>query len=160
MAEKEAIMRALREAMGSSPSAPMTSPSPRLRPKGMSDSGTSPRPRLRPKGFGMSNADRRKMILGGSGRSISDADRAMVRQMLGDQSLREKNPTADPMDLSPAQIKMLEQMIKQQNRVRDAAERKAFPPPSMMNNGGAVRKAKPKKGCVMKGRGGKYKGIK
>ena len=55
------------------------------------------------------------------------------------------------MELSPAQIKMLEQMIKQQNRVRDAEERKAFPPPSMMNNGGAVRKAKPKKGCVMKG---------
>ena len=132
MAQKEAIMRALMEAMGSSPSAPMTSPRPPRRPRG----------------------------LGEAGKTISDADRAMVREMLGNQSLREKNPTADPMDLSPAQIKMLEQMIKQQNRVRDAEERKAFPPPSMMNNGGAVRKAKPKKGCVMKGRGGKYKGIK
>ena len=132
MAQKEAIMRALMEAMGSSPSAPMTSPRPPRRPRG----------------------------LGEAGKTISDADRAMVRQMLGDQSLREKNPTADPMELSPAQIKMLEQMIKQQNRVRDAEERKAFPPPSMMKNGGAVRKRKPKKGCVMKGRGGKYKGIK
>ena len=145
MAEKEAIMRALQEAMGGSTR-------PRTRPPGLGGLGES--------GRTISNADRRKMILGGSGRSISDADRAMVRQMLGDQSLREKNPTADPMELSPAQIKMLEQMIKQQNRVRDAEERKAFPPPSMMKNGGAVRKRKPKKGCVMKGRGGSYKGIK
>ena len=145
MAEKEAIMRALQEAMGGSTR-------PRTRPPGLGGLGES--------GRTISNADRRKMILGGSGRSISDADRAMVRQMLGDQSLREKSPTADPMELSPAQIKMLEQMIKQQNRVRDAEERKAFPPPSMMNNGGAVRKRKPKKGCVMKGRGGSYKGMK
>ena len=108
MAQKEAIMRALMEAMGSSPSAPMTSPRPPRRPRG----------------------------LGEAGKTISD------------------------MQLSPAQIKMLEQMIKQQNRVRDAAERKAFPPASMMNGGGVVRKSKPKKGCVMKGRGGKYKGIK
>jgi len=145
MAEKEAIMRALREAMGGSTR-------PRTRPPGLGGLGES--------GRTISNADRRKMILGGSGRSISDADRAMIRGMLGDQSLREKKPTADPMKLSPAQIKMLEQMMKQQQGVRDAAERKAFPPPSMMKNGGAVRKRKPKKGCVMKGRGGKYKGIK
>ena len=145
MAEKEAIMRALREAMGGSTR-------PRTRPPGLGGLGES--------GRTISNADRRKMILGGSGRSISDADRAMIRGMLGDQSLREKKPTADPMELSPAQIKMLEQMMKQQQGVRDAEERKAFPPPSMMNGGGAVRKRKPKKGCVMKGRGGSYKGIK
>ena len=34
MAQKEAIMRALREAMGSSPSAPMTSPRPPHSSKG------------------------------------------------------------------------------------------------------------------------------
>ena len=129
MAQKEAIMRALREAMGSSPSAPMTSPRPRIRPRG----------------------------LGEAGKTISDADR---RGMVGRIPPVGKGVGSGDMELSPAQIKMLEQMIKQQNRVRDAEERKAFPPPSMMNNGGAVRKAKPKKGCVMKGRGGKYKGIK
>ena len=149
MAEKEAIMRALREAMGGSTR-------PRTRPPGLGGLGES--------GRTISNADRRKMILGGSGRSISDADRAMIRGMLGDQSLRDRKtmrkPTADPMELSPAQIKMLEQMMKQQQMKQGAAERKAFPPPSMMKNGGAVRKRKPKKGCVMKGRGGKYKGIK
>ena len=132
MAQKEAIMRALMEAMGSSPSAPMTSPRPRLRPKGMSDAG----------------------------RTISDADRARAKRMMGNIPPVGKGLGSGDMELSPAQIKMLEQMIKQQNRVRDAEERKAFPPPSMMNNGGAVRKRKPKKGCVMKGRGGKYKGIK
>jgi len=129
MAQKEAIMRALREAMGSSPSAPMTSPRPRIRPRG----------------------------LGEAGKTISDADR---KGMMGRIPPVGKGVGGGDMELSPAQIKMLEQMIKQQNRVRDAEERKAFPPPSMMNNGGAVRKAKPKKGCVMNGRGGKYKGIK
>ncbi len=129
MSQKEAIMQALMKAMGSSPSAPMTSPRPRIRPRG----------------------------LGEAGKTISDADR---KGMMGRIPPVGKGVGNADMELSPAQIKMLEQMIKQQNRVRDAEERKAFPPPSMMNNGGAVRKRKPKKGCVMKGRGGKYKGIK
>ena len=132
MAQKEAIMRALMEAMGSSPSAPMTSPRPPRRPRG----------------------------LGEAGKTISDADRERIKGMMGRIPPVGKGVGGGDMELSPAQIKMLEQMIKQQNRVRDAEERKAFPPPSMMNNGGAVRKRKPKKGCVMKGRGGKYKGIK
>ena len=129
MAQKEAIMRALREAMGSSPSAPMTSPRPRIRPRS----------------------------LGEAGKTISDADR---KGMMGRIPPVGKGVGNADMELSPAQIKMLEQMIKQQNRVRDAEERKAFPPASMMKNGGVVRKSKPKKGCVMKGRGGSYKGIK
>jgi hypothetical protein len=132
MAQKEAIMRALMEAMGSSPSAPMTSPRPPRRPRG----------------------------LGEAGKTISDADRERIKGMMGRIPPVGKGVGGGDMELSPAQIKMLEQMIKQQNRVRDAEERKAFPPPSMMKNGGAVRKRKPKKGCVMKGRGGKYKGIK
>jgi len=141
MAQKEAIMRALMEAMGSSPSAPMTSPRPPRRPRGLGEAGRT-----------MSDSDKLKMLMmkmGESGRTMSDADRKTMRK-----------PMADPMELSPAQIKMLEQMMKQQQGVRDAEERKAFPPASMMKNGGAVRKRKPKKGCVMKGRGGKYKGIK
>ncbi len=132
MAQKEAIMRALMEAMGSSPSAPMTSPRPPRRPRG----------------------------LGEAGKTISDADRERIKGMMGRIPPVGKGVGGGDMELSPAQIKMLEQMIKQQNRVRDAEERKAFPPPSMMKNGGAVRKRKPKKGCVMKGRGGSYKGIK
>jgi len=125
--------------------------------------GMNQRPRMRPKGMGE------------SGKTISDADRAMIREMLGDQSLREKKPTADPMDLSPQEMLMLEKMMKQQQMEQGAAERKAFPPPSMMNRGGKVmgyeyggvvgkkvvsKKKKPKMGAVMKGRGGSYKGIK
>ena len=125
--------------------------------------GMNQRPRMRPKGMGE------------SGKTISDADRAMIREMLGDQSLREKKPTADPMDLSPQEMLMLEKMMKQQQMEQGAAERKAFPPPSMMNRGGKVmgyeyggvvgkkvvsKKKKPKMGAVMKGRGGSYKGMK
>jgi len=146
MAEKEAIMRALREAMGGSTR-------PRTRPEGMGS-------RIPPVGRGlgeagrtMSDSDKLKMLMmkmGESGRTMSDADRKTMRK-----------PMADPLELSPAQIKMLEQMMKQQQGVRDAEERKAFPPPSMMNGGGEVkRKKKPKMGAVMSGRGGKYKGIK
>ena len=138
MAEKEAIMRALREAMGGSTR-------PRTRPPGLGGLGEA--------GRTMSDSDKLKMLMmkmGESGRTMSDADRKTMRK-----------PMADPMNLSPAQIKMLEQMMKQQQGVRDAEERKAFPPPSMMNGGGEVkRKKKPKMGAVMKGRGGKYKGIK
>ena len=120
--------------------------------------GMNQRPRMRPKGMGE------------SGKTISDADRAMIREMLGDQSLREKKPTADPMSLSPQEMLMLEKMMKQQQMEQGAAERKAFPPPSMMNRGGKVmgyeyggvvgKKKKPKMGAVMAGRGGSYKGIK
>ena len=120
MADKEAIMRALQEAMGG-----------------------SNRPRPRPEGMGE------------SGRTISDADKLKMMMM-------QKRKGMDEMpDMSPEQIKMLELMMMQQQGVRDKAERKAFPPPSMMKNGGEVkRKKKPKMGAVMKGRGGSYKGIK
>jgi len=120
--------------------------------------GMNQRPRMRPKGMGE------------SGKTISDADRKMIREMLGNQSLREKKPTADPMSLSPQEMLMLEKMMKQQQMEQGAAERKAFPPPSMMNRGGKVmgyeyggvvrKKKKPKMGAVMAGRGGSYKGIK
>ena len=131
MADKEAIMRALQEAMGGSTR-------PRTRPQGMGESGKT-----------ISDADKLKMMMmkmGESGRTMSDSDR--------------KGPI-DLMALSPEQIKMLEQMMKQQQMKQGAAERKAFPPASMMNRGGEVkRKKKPKMGAVMKGRGGSYKGIK
>ena len=133
MAEKEAIMRALQEAMT------------------MGESGKT-----------ISDADRMRMQRrrGEAGKTISDADRKRVRGMMGRIPPVGKGVGNADMELSPEQIKMLEQLMKQQQMKQGAAERKAFPPPSMMNNGGAVRKRKPKKGCVMKGRGGSYKGIK
>ena len=100
--------------------------------------GMNQRPRMRPKGMGE------------SGKTISDGDREM--------------------SLSPQEMLMLEKMMKQQQMEQGAAERKAFPPPSMMNRGGKVmgyeyggvvgKKKKPKMGAVMAGRGGSYKGIK
>ena len=127
----EDVKRALMEALG-------MGQRPRPRPEGMGS-------RIPPVGRGM----------GESGKTISDADKLKMMMM-------QKRKDMDEMpDMSPEQIKMLELMMKQQQGVRDKAERKAFPPPSMMKNGGEVkRKKKPKMGAVMKGRGGSYKGIK
>ena len=109
------------------------------------------------------------MTMGEAGKTLSDADRMRMQRLKGmakrqDQGMkppeRMNTKGRGDMDLSPAQIKMLELMMMRQQGVRDAEERKAFPPASMMNGGGAVTKKtkKPKMGCVMKGRGGKYKG--
>ena len=132
MAQKEAIMRALQEAMGGSSSAPVKSSRPPRRPSG----------------------------LGEAGKTISEADRVRAERMMGRIPPVGKGVGGGDMELSPAQIKMLEQLMKRQQMEQGAAERKAFPPASMMENGGEVRKRKPKMGAVMKGRGGKYKGIK
>jgi len=127
----EDVKRALMEALG-------MGQRPRPRPEGMGS-------RIPPVGRGM----------GESGKTISDADKLKMMMM-------QKRKDMDEMpDMSPEQMKMLELMMKQQQGVRDKAERKAFPPASMMNRGGEVkRKKKPKMGAVMKGRGGSYKGIK
>ena len=127
----EDVKRALMEALG-------MGQRPRPRPEGMGS-------RIPPVGRGM----------GESGKTISDADKLKMMMM-------QKRKDMDEMpDMSPEQMKMLELMMKQQQGVRDKAERKAFPPASMMNRGGEVkRKKKPKMGAVMSGRGGKYKGIK
>jgi len=147
MAQKEAIMRALQEAMGGSSSAPSRSLRPKLRPPmigGMPGGST----RGIPPKDNYSKEDLMR-LLGESGKTISNADKAKALQGEAGKTL------------SDSDIKMLEQMMKQQQGARGAAERKAFPPASMMENGGEVkRKKKPKMGAVMKGRGGKYKGIK
>jgi len=145
----EDVERALMEALG-------MGQRPRSRPEGMGS-------RIPPVGRGMgesgktiSDADKLKMMMmkmGESGKTISDADRAGADRQRG---IGEAGKT-----LSDSDMKMLELMMKQQQGVRDKAERKAFPPASMMNRGGEVkRKKKPKMGAVMKGRGGSYKGIK
>ena len=134
----EDVKRALMEALG-------MGQRPRSRPQGMGESGKT-----------ISDADKLKMMMmkmGESGKTISDADRAGADRQRG---IGEAGKT-----LSDSDMKMLELMMMQQQGVRDKAERKAFPPPSMMKKGGEVkRKKKPKMGAVMKGRGGSYKGIK
>jgi len=111
--------------------------------------GMGQRPRTRPtRPKGMSDSEKMMMMKG-----MSERPRSLPKS-------RSKSMDEMP-DLSPEEMKILEQMMLQQQGVRDKAERKAFPPPSMMKNGGEVkRKKKPKMGAVMKGRGGSYKGIK
>jgi len=111
--------------------------------------GMGQRPRTRPtRPKGMSDSEKMMMMKG-----MSERPRNIPKS-------RSKSMDEMP-DLSPEEMKILEQMMLQQQGVRDKAERKAFPPPSMMKKGGEVkRKKKPKMGAVMSGRGGKYKGIK
>tara|TARA_R110001583_G_scaffold462_1_gene4322 strand:+ start:17 stop:289 length:273 start_codon:yes stop_codon:yes gene_type:complete len=80
-----------------------------------------------------------------------------LREAMGES---DEKGSVDPMALSPAQIKMLEQLIKQKKAKQGAAERKAFRSPSMMEFGGEVLKKQPKTGAVMNGRGGSFKGVK
>ena len=124
MADKQAIMRALQEAMGSS--APMKSRRPMARPNmiGASPSGGTrgidPAENYSPEGL-------MRLLnqgMGESGKTISDADKMRIMSMLRKKSGGMKKPMG-------------------------------------FESGGAVRTKrtkKPKMGCVMKGRGGKYKG--
>jgi len=132
MAEKEAIMRALQEAMGSS--APMKSRRPMARPNmiggmpGGSTRGIDPKDNYSPEGL-------MRLLnqgMGESGKTISDADKARIRKMM--MGRINKSPTGM---MGGGKVMKYE-------------------------SGGAVevkgKKKKPKMGCVMKGRGGKYKG--
>ena len=124
MADKQAIMRALQEAMGSS--APMKSKRPMARPNmiGASPSGGTrgidPAENYSPEGL-------MRLLnqgMGESGKTISDADKMRIMSMLRKKGGGMKKPMG-------------------------------------FESGGAVRTKrtkKPKMGCVMKGRGGKYKG--
>jgi len=128
MAQKEAIMRALMEAMGSS--APMTSKRPMARPKaGMGRAGVS--------------------LMGEAGKTMSDADRMRQRRM--DRAGMLQALEAGEMGMmSNADLARLRKKL---GMMGGGAVKK-------YEAGGAVRsnKKKPKMGCVMKGRGGKYKG--
>jgi len=127
MAQKEAIMRALMEAMGSS--APMTSKRPMARPKaGMGRAGAS--------------------LMGEAGKTMSDADRMRQRRM--DRAGMLQALEAGEMGMmSNADLARLRKKLGMMGG--GAVEK--------YESGGAVRgRKKPKMGCVMKGRGGKYKG--
>ena len=123
MAQKEAIMRALMEAMGSS--APMTSKRPMARPS------------------------RAGSPLGGAKAPMSAADRMRQRRM--DRAGMLQALEAGEMGMmSNADLARLRKKL---GMMGGGAVKK-------YEAGGAVRsnKKKPKMGCVMKGRGGKYKG--
>ena len=134
--DKEAIIRALQEAMT------------------MGESGKT-----------ISDVDRMRMQrregMSDAGRTISDADRARIKGMMGSIPSVGKGLGGE-MDLSPDEEKALEMILRMRKMKNKDAESKAFPPASMMKSGGAVTKKtkKPKMGVVMKGRGGSYKGMK
>jgi len=130
MAQKEAIMRAIMEAMGSS--APMTSKRPKARPKaGMGRAGAS--------------------LMGEAGKTMSDADR-MRQKRMDRAGMLEALEAGEMGQMSPIELERLRKKLGMMSGGK-VMKYKA---------GGAVRsnKKKPKMGCVMKGRGGKYKGQK
>ena len=143
MADKQAIMRALQEAMGSS--APMKSRRPMARPNmiGASPSGGTrgidPAENYSPEGL-------MRLLnqgMGESGKTVSDADKMRIRNMMG----------ASGKTISDADMMRIKSMLRKKGG--------GMKKPMGFESGGAVRTKrtkKPKMGCVMKGRGGKYKG--
>ena len=147
MAQKEAIMRALKEAMGSS--APMTSKRPMARPKaGMGRAGAS---LMGESGKTISDADRRRIMgmMGESGKTISDADRQRAMDRAG---MLQALEAGEMGQMSPIELARLRKKLGMMGGGKVMK----------YESGGAVevkgKKKKPKMGCVMKGRGGKYKG--
>ena len=130
MADKQAIMNALKQAMGES-------------------------------GRTISDADRKKMrgAMGESGRTISDADREMLKMIGGGMG--------DGTRGIPPEKNYSEEDLM---RLLMSAGAKSGKKPAGFMRGGKVQgyeyggvaapKKKSKMGCVMKGRGGKYKGMK
>ena len=100
-----------------------------------------------------------KEAMGESGKKISDADRSRVKEMIGGGS------GDGTRGIPPEQNYSEEDLMR---LLMSAGARSPKKPAGMMsggkvqgyNDGGAVGKKKPKMGCVMKGRGGKYKGMK
>ena len=129
--QKQAIMKALKQAIGG---APMSSPRPKMRPTGLA------------RGMDATPAE------------IAALERGNRIQMM--EGRENEEILKGEKDISNAdKVKMLEMMMRRMKKS----------PAGMMKggkvmkyeDGGAVKKKKvkkPKMGCVMKGRGGKYKG--
>jgi len=126
--QKQAIMKALKQAMGG---APMSSPRPKMRPRGMD----------------------------ATPEEIAALERGNRIQMMEGRENEEIRKGEDALSKRAEKAKMLEMMMRRMKKS----------PAGMMKggkvmkyeDGGAVRNKKvkkPKMGCVMKGRGGKYKG--
>jgi hypothetical protein len=95
--------------------------------------------------------------MGESGKTISDADRqrAMDRAAALEASEREFLGESEKT-ISDADAAMIRMLLGKGS----APSRSMRPRARPFQDGGAVRKKKPKMGCVMKGRGGSYKGRK
>jgi hypothetical protein len=126
--QKQAIMKALKQAMGG---APMSSPRPKMRPRGMD----------------------------ATPEEIAALERGNRIQMMEGRENEEIRKGEDALSKRAEKAKMLEMMMRRMKKS----------PAGMMKGGkvmkyeggGAVKNTKvkkPKMGCVMKGRGGKYKG--
>jgi len=129
--QKQAIMKALKQAMGG---APMSSPRPKMRPTGLARGMDATPAEI----AALERGNRIQMMEGRENEEILKGEKAISN--------------AD-------KVKMLEMMMRRMKKS----------PAGMMKGGkvmkyeggGAVKKKKvkkPKMGCVMKGRGGKYKG--
>jgi hypothetical protein len=129
--QKQAIMKALKQAMGG---APMSSPRPKMRPAGLARGMDATPAEIaaleRGNRIQMMEGRENEAILKGE-KAISDADKAKILKMMMGR-----------INKSPAGMMKGGKVMKYED-------------------GGAVRNKKvkkPKMGCVMKGRGGKYKG--
>ena len=129
--QKQAIMKSLKQAMGG---APMSSPRPKMRPTGLARGMDATPAEI----AALERGNRIQMMEGRENEEILKGEKAISN--------------AD-------KVKMLEMMMRRMKKS----------PAGMMKggkvmkyeDGGAVKKKKvkkPKMGCVMKGRGGKYKG--
>ena len=127
---------------------------PKMRPKGLKAKNkmggapmNSPRPRMRPRGMDATPEE------------IAALERGNRMQMMEGRENEEIRKGEDALSKRAEKAKMLEMMMRRMKKS----------PAGMMKggkvmkyeDGGAVRNKKvkkPKMGCVMKGRGGKYKG--
>ena len=117
---------------------------------------TSRRPKARPKNFGRKVAieDAIAKILGESGKTISDADRARIMGMMG-----ESGKTISDADRQRAMDRagMLEALEFGEMGMMSDADLARLRKELGMKKGGEVRAMK-NGGAVMKGRGPKFKG--
>ena len=94
--------------------------------------------------------------MGESGKTISDADRqrAMDRAGALEASERRFLTQESGNGISASDAALLRELLGESSAPPKSRRPRARP----FEDGGAVRKKKPKMGCVMKGRGGSYKG--
>ena len=145
MADKASIMRALRMAMGES-------------------------------GKTISDLDRQRAMdragmlqaleAGETGSGMSDADLRKLQQLMGRRGMRRPNATSPRPRLRPGTMQDVSPSAEKGDimlMLQEMQNRRRKMNPLEMKKGGAVKKKrtkKPKNGCTMKGRGGKYKGMK
>ena len=116
-----------------------------------------------------------RMAMGESGKTMSDADRqrAMDRASMLEalesgpvKRMRRPNATSPRPRLRPGTLRNASPSAERGDillMLQEMQNRRRKMNPLEMKKGGAVKKKrvkKPKNGCAMKGRGGKYKGMK